>query len=366
MLRHRQVTLRKEELARTTAVARDRCAETQRRSKFKDAEFGWVTASTKDATYATLHVPRLLAAERQQHIKSWRILLDNERARQMVLARDENMSDLSQEHSLSYLKQRRAKTTDGVVDVGVHAGWGFAYGGISPGRSAPGADSHMLAFSVAQAGVYRLHVNLRSEAMPLRGSPFLIHVAPGSAHALMTHIPRADLPLRGCLDVVERPAAEPSNDPKSSSAPDLTREGTISKIAPVKADDVIPKREPSATPYVCRYSLTSRDKLGNACDAGGATVTCGFLGRVNGASSSVDDMGNGAYKVQFFTAIPGEFAVFIKLDGLHVMGSPALMQMTDEPPPPGPRIDRKPKTRRKARTSRSPAKRTARTPAAHQ
>ena len=68
----------------------------------------------------------------------------------------------------------------------------FAFGGVYPGTlHAHGRllPSHKVYFSVGVAGRYLLHVRLRQEAAPVPGSPFLLEVKPGPAHALSTRMP---------------------------------------------------------------------------------------------------------------------------------------------------------------------------------
>ena len=41
--------------------------------------------------------------------------------------------------------------------------------------------------------------------------------------------------------------------------------------------------------------------------------------------ASVTDQGDGTYKLQWYADRPGAFTVFVKIDGLHVLGSPTRM-----------------------------------------
>ena len=135
---------------------------------------------------------------------------------------------------------------------------GFAYGGLYPGRlHAKGqlVEKHEVHFSVGMCGTYLLHVGLRQPHTPwtapsgvsprgrpedwqVPGSPFLLQVLPGKAYPLTTQIDASALPLRG--------GPESANGEKQAQ-------------------------------FECEIVLASRDKMGNACDSGGANVTCGFI-----------------------------------------------------------------------------------------
>ena len=126
--------------------------------------------------------------------------------------------------------------------------------------------------------------------------------------------------------------------------------------------------------YFHEEYLVARDKVGNPCESGGADITCGFLkggGRSprhmsstmsstsvlsqsgsdhkvafapevadddeeNGRSATCEDMGDGTYRLTWQATTPATYDVFVKMDGLHVIGSPArlvLKEQEREPPP---------------------------------
>ena len=229
---------------------------------------------------------------------------------------------------------------------------GFAYGGVYPGRlHAKGqlVEQHEVSFSIGVAGTYLLHVNLRESAARgsavVPGSPFLLRVSPGSAYPLSTQLPPEALPLRG-----------------GSTQPT----GGGGKAASRAAGDN----------FSCELVLVGRDKMGNACDAGGANITCGYIeprqrvsaGDGEPSPSSTDpavgasgtparkppessvplspqppspppppppkrganciDNRDGTYCLRWFSEVPGTFNVFVKIDGLHVLGSPAKMLLS--------------------------------------
>ena len=182
----------------------------------------------------------------------------------------------------------------------------FAYLGLSPGKLAARrqlVEKHEVSFSAGVAGTYWLHVSLRPQLLPVSGSPFLFKVAAGPAHPLLTQIPEENLPLRGILE------------PKSKAS----------------KEDATEKR------YRCEMKLVTRDKMGNACTTGDAEVTSGYLGEVDGlASASCTNVGDGTYMLTWWAQKVGDFHVFVKIDGLHVLGSPTSLSFLEHLPPPSP------------------------------
>ena len=241
-------------------------------------------------------------------------------------------------------------------------GIGFAYGGITPEpyghklhRAKP-VDEHQVHFSVGQSGTYLLHVGLRQAAMPLPGSPFLVHVCPGPAHPLSSILPPAELPLRGYIQG-SPPLAGKGKDNQSIKADrisveDMNQSFTMARpvVAMSNSRSALKGKEPvEETPSKddlkyesCLFKLLSRDKMGNLCAAGGASVTCGVLGHeeqppagtdadeeplpsTSTYRSEVEDKGDGSYLLRWWLTEAGAYDVFIKVDGLHVLGSPTQM-----------------------------------------
>ena len=186
---------------------------------------------------------------------------------------------------------------------------GFAYGGVSPGRKGSSeighkgmpVESHTVSFSVGIVGTYLLHVGLRPpsegahrpQSLPLPGSPFKLTVTPGVAHALSTQIPPSSLPLQG---------------------------------QPEQRDDGFGGLVDG---FGCVLKLRAHDKMGNICDTGGAKVTCSAVGAAMNAPSNVvcstSDEGNGWYRCTWWSKDPGLHRAVVKMDGLHVVGSPCLL-----------------------------------------
>ena len=92
--------------------------------------------------------------------------------------------------------------------------------------------------------------------------------------------------------------------------------------------------------FVCEFMLITSDKMGNRCVSGGAAMTCGFLDVTNagldGAEELMDDVttrnskctdnGDGTYLCKWVSETAAELYVYVKLDGLHVLGSPNVLR----------------------------------------
>lgn len=90
--------------------------------------------------------------------------------------------------------------------------------------------THTVRYSIGAAGHYKLHVGLRTQALPLPGSPFALYVAPSGAHAPSTSLP-ADV---------------------------------ISNVRPLTG--VV------GDAWTCSVELHASDKMGNPCVTGGAPI----------------------------------------------------------------------------------------------
>ena len=220
-------------------------------------------------------------------------------------------------------------------------GFGFAYGGVEPGRlRAHGnlVEWHKVAYSIGLCGRYLLHVGLRQQSTPLPGSPFRLEVTPGPAHALATRIPEELLPLRG--RVVTNAMASMALPPAAASA-----EGGAGGAAAEKASGGGGKGAKGGGANApgggvneagdeksdgCHLILHAADKMGNLCTQGGANVTCSCKNPA--VESSVVDLGNGKYRLEWRSRVSGLHQVQIQIDGLHVIGSPALMRLSSGTP----------------------------------
>ena len=203
-------------------------------------------------------------------------------------------------------------------------GGGFAYGGVTGGR---GADSdgaqpidHLVHFSIGRTGCYLLHVGLRTGA-PLPGSPFTLNVRPGVAHPLSTQIPAEQLPVLGYLKWQSDSTKARAAGTKTSPGIDMQRGSGRMTMGGSEGGG-------ARGAASCTLRLLTRDKMGNLCDRGGAIVACGCVGGDSeGENSAVVDNGDGTYELRWWVTEAGTYEVYVKLDGLHVLGSPAAMRI---------------------------------------
>ena len=331
---------------------------------------GWISLAQGGETLVTRQTGRLPAHLRQQHLQQWsrRVAIDSERERNRALIRDRENEDekmkLASGSARETLHSRppvvaSAYKRDVETDP---TGIGFAYGGLYPGRlHAKGQliEKHEVHFSVAKCGNYLLYVSLHGQSQHgghgncrVPGSPFMLSVAPGRAHPLTTQIPPSVLPLRAAPVVDEEKEQEREKEQQL-----LQQQLTMASLPSSNG----PPPPIVADRYVCEFSLQARDKMGNPCSSGGAAITCGFLEApssledVSALQPSNDatctDIDDGTYRLQWSCDAPGAFTIFVKIDGLHVLGSPtrlvapavvrtqAVDQGVKAPPNPGRRRD---------------------------
>ena len=168
---------------------------------------------------------------------------------------------------------------------------GFAFGGVDPGRlHAHGQiiEVHNVHYSIAMCGTYRLHVALRHDGVQLPGSPFVLKVSAGPASALTTAVLAHMLPLRGVV----------GNSSESG----------------------------------CRVVLKASDMMGNACEAGGATIVCSGGDKKIEILSRVVDNNDGTYLLEWRSKVAGVFDAHGSVDGVPILGSPMPLTLTSEPP----------------------------------
>lgn len=190
----------------------------------------------------------------------------------------------------------------------------FAFGGVMPGvLHAHGRmyEQHKVTYSIGVAGTYLLHVRLRHMAASLPGSPFLLTVHPAEAHASQTQL-----------------AAE--------------IHGEISGE--------------------CACVVDTGDLLANRCVRGGAEIVC-YCGDDKGwrertaseaaaASRAADkkkgdelhepddrlptavcvDNNDGTYRITWHSTRAGNFRACVRINGMHVAGSPTRLILTSNQP----------------------------------
>ena len=218
---------------------------------------------------------------------------------------------------------------------------GFAYGGIQGGdRHQQLEEQYKVNYSVGVAGDYLLHVRLRQGAEQgdsiLPGSPIKVRVVPGVPAPLSTRIPSSELPLKGYL-----PAPAPKVQPKDHSPPPnllerLQKSRSTSGGLILWQPDPTPAEAPadleSKDTITCRFRLQVCDRGGNKCTRGGGDVTCGVMDTLRDIESSCEDQQDGTYVLTWWSRTPqSKVQVFIKIDGVHILGSPTRMDLIDVP-----------------------------------
>ena len=256
--------------------------------------YGWVTA-IQASGQVLLGKPymRLEAGERQQHMSLWQRRKMTESIAKAALSSKFHEKDA----------QKKAEITVGPSFASElesdPQGVAFAFGGCDPGTlHAKGQviKQHTVRYSIGLAGRYRLHVGLRQQGVALPGSPFLVEVTAGGAHAPSTRIPDN-------VDLV---------GPVGQS---FVREGGEGEVAG------------------CSFVLHAADKMGNLCKTGGTALEVKGKGE-KGEALNIDVIDNqdGSYVVEFCSEVSGTFPVSICIAHVHVQGSPITITMTAGPP----------------------------------
>jgi len=210
------------------------------------------------------------------------------------------------------------------------------------GERAGPLASHDVHFSVSLVGTYWLHVTLRPHGTPVQGSPFKLRVVPGEAHPLWTQLPPSPPPHHaapappfvGSRSPTALPTALPLSSPSTGMLlPAQATLGANVAVGMAMAEGIASSLAEQR--YSCELLLIARDKMGNACEGGGAAVTCGLVSNAQheeAAQSSCVDLGDGTYQLTWWAQTPGARKALVQIDGLHVLGSPALIHLTPEPP----------------------------------
>lgn len=238
---------------------------------------GWVTI-VKNGEELVRRRERLDTVKRQQHLQQWarRQRTDKSAAAQ----KNDKKMEARYTRSKNPFEDELASDPEGIC---------FAFGGVDPGTMhAHGQlhDVHRAHYSVGRVGKYLLHIGLRSQALPLPGSPFTLIVLPGSAHAQSTCISPALAMLSGRVG-----------------------EGL---------DDG------------CRLSINASDKMGNLCIAGGAKVDC-TCSNSSVQCKSRDNL-DGSYTFEWRSKMSGFFYVHVLVENQSIQGSPIKMRLSSSIP----------------------------------
>ena len=124
------------------------------------------------------------------------------------------------------------------------------------------------------------------------GSPFLLTVNPGAAHAPSTHFPEDALPL----------------------------EGAVGGVANLKSA--------AGKTFGCSFVLHACDKMGNRCVRGGAHLQVTAKGHSHEALKiATEDLHDGSYSVEIRSETSGSFTLNAQIESVHIIGSPLTMTM---------------------------------------
>ena len=350
--------------------------------------YGWVTLAAGGECNVVKQTGRLPIKLRTQHEQHWmrRNAIDSERERERAKQRDATLDNdkglphfngatIPHDHQqLAASSPRPAYWDDVAFDP---KRIGFAYGGVFPGRlHAKGqlVETHQVSFSIGVTGNYLLYVNLRQPHTPwastqggspigegsdwtVPGSPFKLQVSPGNPYPLTTTIPMEKQPLKGiaetgadgkqvhavhyimqALDKMgnmcdsggaevtcgfqqakdsvssaptsSRATSARATSARATSARATSARATSSRPPPVPASDVSdPKAEPT----------------------GEETVASATAAETETQHTKVIDKGDGTYELQWFAASPGTFDFWVKLDGIHILGSPGKLHVSAPP-----------------------------------
>ena len=245
---------------------------------------GWVTL-LKDGAELVAPRPRLNAGERRKHMELWvrREAADKTLKKSMETAA---LKGIEKE-----LRKNNPETSIGpsmAYEVNDDPeGVAFAYGGLHPGTlhaSGKLVRSHQVRYSIGRAGHYKLHVGLRAQAIALPGSPYSLYVAPSNAHALSTSLVDS-LPLTG-----------------------------------VVGDE-----------WSCTCTLNVVDRMGNRCVTGGANIMVD-VDLPEKFFSQITDNNDGSYTLQWRGTTASEYKTQVRIDHVHVHGSPMTIKMASGPP----------------------------------
>ena len=270
------------------------------------------------ASYAKLD-----AGERQKHLQLWARRLAADRA--IAAASAANATKLAADSQAVVAAPITLNLVNEMSsdDHGV----GFAFGGVDPGTlKAKGQlfKRHTVHYSIGRAGTYKLHVGLRQQSAPLPGSPFMLTIKPGSAYAPSTRLPA-------------RAVEQIASDGPGSHAQGSPNKGTPSALANLTSGSSSASGSSSPAFFgggvgLEWYTMTlvAADKMGNHCIEGGANVTCESPdARLN---TKCVDNSDGTYLLGWRSETASTYALHVKIDGIHVIGSPTALTMLSTTP----------------------------------
>ena len=159
----------------------------------------------------------------------------------------------------------------------------FAYGGVFPGTLHSHGQLHTVhrvSYSIGVAGQYLLHVRLRKQAVALPGSPFMLKVEAGRAHALSSRLPPEPL---------------------------ISEVGTK-----------------------CVVIVSTADCMGNPRHIGGDLDNFILESNSNLCKCVIADLGDGSYKLSW-RAMCQKYKVHVKINQEDIVNSPTQITSIDHP-----------------------------------
>ena len=265
-----------------------------RSPRTRKAPIGWVTVS-RDGRGLVTPSCQLAASDRQLHMQAWARRLAIDRSLEFNKSKGSAHMDDSfmGRKKAKDLKKTSLKTAKGIFQNEQSAdptGVGFAFGGVEPGRlHARGRliEVHKVFYSIGLVGLYRLHVGLRQQQMPLPGSPFKLKVIAGPAHASSTNVPSSvTFPIEGSVGLEEEQG--------------------------------------------CHLLLPVSDRMGNLCTKGGAKIIGSCT--IRDVSSSTEDLDDGTYKLVWRSEQSGTYQVSVTIDGEQIQSSPFMIKLVSDVP----------------------------------
>ena len=269
------------------------------------------------ASYAKLD-----AGERQKHLQLWARRLAADRA--IAAASAANAAKLAADSQAVVAAPITLNLVNEMSsdDHGV----GFAFGGVDPGTlKAKGQlfKQHTVHYSIGRAGTYKLHVGLRQQSAPLPGSPFMLTIKPGVAYAPSTRLPARAVELIASDGPGSHAQSSPNRGTPSALANLTSGSSSASGSSPAFFGGGVGLEWYTMT-------LVAADKMGNHCIEGGANVTCESPdARLN---TKCVDNSDGTYLLGWRSEIASTYALHVKIDGIHVIGSPTALTMLSTTP----------------------------------
>lgn len=234
---------------------------------------GWITL-VKDGKKLVTSRLRLDAIAKNEQVDQWKRRVQNNKVTQTPKA-------LNDAKKLAILRESEKTTLAGdapTLPIAFELAddpASFAYGGVFPGTLHSHGQLHTVhrvSYSIGVAGQYLLHVRLRKQAVALPGSPFMLKVEAGRAHALSSRLPPEPL---------------------------ISEVGTK-----------------------CVVIVSTADCMGNPRHIGGDLDNFILESNSNLCKCVIEDLGDGSYKLSWTSDVPGKYKVHVKINQEDIVNSP--------------------------------------------